>query len=235
MAKKFRKLWFFLCSKIRLKERTHLATTWFFSRIYSKQIIHFIGDSHVSAYGRGRYFIAHHIGPATAYKLESLSSTTNSNQKLFKELGKINKKRDIAVLVFGEIDCRMHIYKQFVRHGGTTSIPELVEITILKYGIVLKKIETAGYSFFVSGVVPAATQGNIYDNPYYPDSTTRLTINREFNKQLRSFCTQKGYRYLDIQSEFADFSGFISRNFSTDGLHLNQNAIPKLEKLLGLC
>ena len=148
------------------------------------------------------------------------------------ELGKINKKRDVVVLVFGEIDCRMHINKQFLKHGETTSIPELINETISKYSEAIKQVNDAGYSIFVHGIVPAATQENIYNNPHYADRKTRLIINREFNKQLKSFCIKNGYRYLDIQSKFADESGFISKYFSTDGLHLNLKAILIIEKML---
>lgn len=217
-----------------LRDQIHLLFVWIFSRLLSRSIVHFIGDSHVVAYKKGRFFVSHHIGPATAYRLASLSSTTNSNKKLFTELKKINKQRDIVVLVFGEVDCRMHINKQFVKQNGSISIMELITRTIYKYGEVLAQVDKAGYLFFVHGIVPAATQGNIWGNPYYGDSKTRLTINSEFNKQLKTYCAKNGYPYLDIQSKFADESGFISPFFSNDGLHLNQKVVPIMEKWLNV-
>jgi len=197
-------------------------------------VVHFIGDSHVSAYSRGRYFLTHHIGPATAYNLASPSSTTHSNKKLFLELGKINKKRDVVILVFGEVDCRMHIYKQFVKNGGTISITELINRTISRYNCALKQVAEAGYNFFVYGIVPAASQENIWGTDFYPDGKTRLIINREFNEHLKSFCAKNSYLFLDVQSKFADESGFISKFFSTDGLHLNQNVLPIMGKMLNI-
>ena len=223
-----------LLFKIRLRERTHLASTWFLSRVFCRSLVHFIGDSHVFSYCKGRFFRAHHIGPATAYKLASEFSTTNSRHKLLVELRKVNKKRDIVVLVFGEIDCRMHINKQFIISGGKISLKELIEETINKYGIALKEVSQSGYSFLVYGILPAATQGNIYENPYYADKPVRLIINREFNKQLKDFCNRNGYRFLDVQAIFADESGFISEHFSNDGLHLNKMATPILEKMLSI-
>ena len=231
--KKFR-IVSFLFSKIRLHERTHLINAWIFSRMHSRSLVHFIGDSHVSAYSHGRYFLTHHIGPATAYMLSSPSSTTHSNEKLFLELGKINKKRDVVVLVFGEVDCRMHIYKQFVKNGGTISITDLIDKTISRYKCTLKQVDEAGYTFFVYGIVPAASQENIWGTQFYPDCKTRLIINSEFNEQLKSFCAKNTYHFLDVQSKFTDESGFISKYFSTDGLHLNQNVLSIMDKWLNI-
>jgi hypothetical protein len=231
--KKF-KIVSFLFFKIRLKERAHSINAWFFSRMYSRSLFHFIGDSHVSAYSKGRYFLTHHIGPATAYKLASSSSTTHSYEKLFLELRKINKKRDVVVLVFGEVDCRMHIYKQFVKNHSAISIAELIDKTISRYKCALKQVDDAGYNFLVYGIVPAATQENIWNTDFYPDGKIRLIINREFNEQLKIYCAKNSYRFLDVQSKFADESGFISKYFSTDGLHLNQNVLPIMNELLNV-
>jgi lysophospholipase L1-like esterase len=183
-----------------------------------------VGDSHVFSFKEIDLFILHHIGPATAYNLCSQSSSTKSNSKLCKVLRKINKERDIVVLVFGEIDSRIHIYNQYMKHEKAISIPQLIDKTIQNYGKILDQIEKEGFSFLVFGIPPASREGNIYNYPFYADEETRIFISRTFNKKLKQFCAQKNYRYLDIQSRFADSSGLISKAFALDKIHLNEKA-----------
>jgi lysophospholipase L1-like esterase len=169
-------------------------------------------------------FIIHHIGPATAYNLYSASSTTKSNAKLVRILRKVNKKRDIVVLSFGEIDSRIQIYNEYMKQGRTISMLQLIDKTIQNYDKVLQSIENEGFSFFVCGIPPASEVGNIYNYPFYADEETRIFISRRFNEKLKEFCAQKEYRYLDVQSRFAEPSGLISKAFTIDGIHLNEKA-----------
>jgi lysophospholipase L1-like esterase len=206
------------------RERLHDLHSLFLSRLYSKPLIHVIGDSHIFSFRGINLFIIHPIGPATAYNLHSRSSTTKSNAKLWRILRKINKKRDIVVLVFGEIDSRIHIYNQYMKQRTEISIPQLIDKTIQNYDRVLQLIEKEGFSFFIYGIPPAAREENIYHFPFYADEETRILISREFNEKLKNFCRRKNYRYLDIQSRFANSSGFISQAFAADKVHLNEAA-----------
>jgi lysophospholipase L1-like esterase len=169
-------------------------------------------------------FITHHVGPATAYNLCSHSSTTKSNEKLFSTLKKINKKRDIVVLAFGEIDCRLHIYNQYMKHEKKTSIENLIFNTIENYGKVIQEIKKAGYSFFVYGIPPASRDENMYNCPFYASKDMRVHISRLFNRKLKEFCEDKNYIYIEFQSKFEDESGLISEIFSEDTIHLNMKA-----------
>jgi lysophospholipase L1-like esterase len=215
---------FRVATYVHVRKRLHDLHSLFLSKIYSKPLVHVIGDSHIVAYKRINLFITHYVGPATAYNLYSQSSKTKSNAKLFRILKKINKKRDILVLVFGEIDSRMHIYYQYMKQGRVISMSQLIDKTIQNYNKVLELIEKEGFSFFVYGIPPAARLENVYHFPFYADEETRVIISREFNEKLKEFCARKKYRYLDIQSKFADESGFISKAFAADRVHLNETA-----------
>lgn len=204
--------------------RVHDLHSLFLSRLYSKPLFHIVGDSHIFSFKKINLFVLHHIGPVTAYNLYSHTSTTQSNAKLCRTLKKINKKRDILVLVFGEIDSRIHIYNQYMKQGRAISMPQLIDNAIQNYGKVLQSIEKEGFSFFVYGIPPASREGNIYNYPFYADEETRIFISRKFNEKLKEFCNRKNYRYLDIQSRFADESGLISKPFATDKIHLNEKA-----------
>jgi hypothetical protein len=74
--------------------------------------IYVIGDSHIGIFTRSSLFMVFHIGPATAYNLIKETSTIGSNEKIQKIIS-LMKKGDILIPVFGEIDCRIHIYYQF--------------------------------------------------------------------------------------------------------------------------
>ncbi len=209
---------------VQPRKRLHDLHSLFLARLYSKPLIHVIGDSHVFSFKKFDFFIIHHIGPATAYNLHSQSSTTKSNAKLCRILKKINKTRDFVVLVFGEIDSRIHIYNQYMKQGMVVSIPQLIDKTIQNYGLVIESIEKEGFNFFICGIPPASRQENIYHYPYYADEETRILISRKFNEKLKDFCARKNYQYLDLQSRFADKSGLISNTFDLDTIHLNEKA-----------
>lgn len=101
-------------------------------------IIHVIGDSH-SLLFQHDLFIIHHIGPATAFKLSSNISTTDSKKKSWHILQSLSKNnRNIVLLVFGEIDCRIHIYNASIKQNIPLEVA--VQNTISAYSIFLKEL-----------------------------------------------------------------------------------------------
>jgi hypothetical protein len=196
------------------------------SRLLRKTFIHVLGDSHVGAFRSSKIFLVHFIGAATAYNLRQKKSSTHSNKKLFRIIKRIDKKRDTVILVFGEVDCRIHIYYQYRKNKGKYTIDQLIENTILSYGEVLKELSDMGINFFVYGVPPAAKQGNIYKCIFYAPPKKRSEISRKFNGRLKKYCQDKGYKYIDIYSKTCDAEGFIKRQYSVDdGVHLNGKAM----------
>jgi len=200
-----------------------------FSQIYyrllNKPLIHVVGDSHVFVFKDKRMFIAHHIGPATMYNLNKKDSNTKSNEKLFDVINKINRKKDILMLVFGEINCRIHIYYQYKKQNEKFTIIELIDRTISNYGEVLKKIKENGVRFCVYGIPAAATEKNIYNYPFYATPEIHSYIYKEFNNRLKHFCEKNKYVYIDIYPKVSDDKGYISKEFSGDKIHLNKKIV----------
>ena len=195
-----------------------------YSRACNKPLIHMIGDSHVKMFRGNRLFVVHHIGAATAHNLGKPNSATNSNRKLFNIIDKISRK-DIVVLVFGEIDCRVHIYYQYKKNNERRAIGELIDGTISNYGRVLEELRGAGIKFLVYGVPPATKVRDEYRYPFYAPPEIHGQINRTFNERLKEFCEETGYEYIDVHSRFSDESGFMLREYAADEIHLNGRVV----------
>jgi hypothetical protein len=233
-----------------LTQANHVCS-FLYARVLDKPLIHVIGDSHSWAFKRNRSFIVHNIGPATAYNLNKTNSTVRSNEKLFDVIRGINKKKDVVILVFGEIDCRVHFFNQYKKSKEKVSIDELMDKTISNYGDVLGQLSDAGVNFIVYGILPAAkhiirypvytTEGmkkelsdefkNNY--PYRATPEMRCTINKKFNMRLKSYCFDHGYKFIDIYPVVADKDGFISDAFTADEIHVNGRIMPFIKESLG--
>lgn len=191
-----------------------------YSRLRNKPLIHVIGDSHAKALRGQRLFIVHHLGAATAYNLRKQNSTTQSNKKLFHIVRRLGG-RDVALLVFGEVDCRIHIYYKYMKGGESKSIGDLIDDTVSNYGEVLKRLGELGIRVFVFGVPPATKVRNEYGYEFYAPLEIHAEINRLFNEKLRSFCERNGFGYIDVHSRFSDEAGYVLKEYAADEIHLD--------------
>jgi hypothetical protein len=200
------------------------AYTVLYARVLNKPIIHVVGDSHVVPFRGSMPFLAHHLGAATAYNLNKKNSSTKSNEKLFKVIEKLGKK-DIVMLSFGEIDCRIHIYYQHKKSDERYSISDLIDRTIANYGEVMAQLKQREVNFCVYCVSPATKVGNEYKYPFYGVPEVRSQINRMFNEKLKAFCWKNGYKFIDIYDKVADKDGLMLKEYSGDDIHLNKKAV----------
>ena len=198
--------------------------TFIYCTLLNKQIFYVIGDSHTFIFMRKKHFIVYHLGPTTAYNLKNKSSTTNSNENLWKKINKINKKH-ILILVFGEIDCRIHIYYQYRKNNRKIKLIKLIDNTINSYGQLLEKLKFIDLNFYVLGIPPASKQDNIYDYKFYAPPRMRSLISREFNMRLKQYCLNNNYKYIDVYQKTSDKNGFILNNYAKDEVHLNAKVL----------
>ena len=202
-----------------------------YARIYGKPLIHVIGDSHGKAFRGHRQFIVHHLGAATAHNLIKSNSSTNSNKKLFNLVERLNS-RDVVLLVFGEIDCRIHIYYQYKKNNEKRTIHELIDGTISNYGVILNELRNLNINFIVHGVPPATQVRNEYRYPFYASPEVHCQINAIFNERLKVFCKDNKYPYIDIHSRFSDDDGFMLKEYAADEIHLNSNVADYVKREL---
>ena len=190
-----------------------------------------IGDSHTNIFQNSPLFQVFHIGPVTAYNLIKEGSSTKSSEKI-NEILNIVKKGDIVILVFGEIDCRIHIFYQYKKNHETQTISELIKKTIHNYCTFVRKIKKQEIEVCIYGITPPGEEGNIYNYPYYADRKLQQKIYHEFNSELKSYCNDFRINFLDIFPLVSDKSGFLLKEYSDDGLHLNNKILPSIEKML---
>jgi len=196
------------------------------ARLFNSCIIHVIGDSHVKPFIYKCPFLVEHISQATAHNLVKEHSFTRSAEFLRLFLSKINKKRDIVFLVFGEIDARVHIYLQYGKSGKTVSIDTLIDRTVERYGLAITRIKEDGFAVCVHGIPPAASKEFITALPFAGNARERSGISRKFNEKLRDFCRSAGVPYVDIQSIASDEKGFIKKFYLADEVHCNSRIVP---------
>jgi hypothetical protein len=208
----------------KLRDSLVDAYTVIYGRLLNKPLIHVIGDSHVVPFRGSMPFLVHHLGAATAYNLTKKNNTTKSNEQLFKMINKLGEK-DIVMLSFGEIDCRIHIYYQHKKSNERHSISELINRTISNYGEVMAQLKEREVNFCVYCVSPATNVGNEYKYPFYGTAEIRSQINRMFNEKLRAFCQSKGYKFIDILDRVADRDGLMLQEYAGDDIHLNRKAV----------
>jgi lysophospholipase L1-like esterase len=195
-----------------------------YARALKEPLIHVVGDSHVVPFRGSMPFLAHHLGAATAYNLNRKNNTTRSNEQLFKVIDKLGKK-DIVMLSFGEIDCRIHIYYQHKKSGGKYSVEELIDRTIANYGEVMAQLKEREINFCIYCVSPATKVDNEYKYPFYGTPEIRSQINRTFNEKLRSFCQKNGYAFIDVYDSVSDKDGLMLKEYASDDIHLNKKAV----------
>ena len=218
-------VWYLVTFRARgLKRSLFDCYSVLYSKLFGKPLIHVIGDSHGKVFRGNRQFIVHHLGAATAHNLAKQQSTTSSNRKLFNIIDSISRK-DVVLLVFGEIDCRIHIYYQYRKNGERRAIDELVDDTVSNYGEVLEKLRNLGVNFVVYGVPPATEVRNEYRYPFYASPEVHCRISSIFNERLKDLCSKRDYPYIDIHSRFSDENGFMLKDSAADEIHLNGQVV----------
>jgi hypothetical protein len=196
------------------------------ARLNNSGIVHVIGDSHVKPFIYRFPFLVHHISQATAHNLIEAKSFSRSNEYLHWFLSQVNRNKDVVMLVFGEIDARVHIYLEYGKSGKTIGYDELIKNTINRYGQVIQQLKVDDYSVCVHGIPPAASKDFITALPFAGKPRERSEISRVFNIKLKQFCESSEVLYIDIQSFAADKEGFIKKYYLADEVHCNSHIVP---------
>lgn len=197
----------------------------FIRQLRGERFVHIIGDSHTLAF-QHCILKVHYLGAVTAYNLVNENSSSGGREKLFKVINSL-KKEETVLLVFGEIDVRIHIYNQYMKKK--VSIEKLINNVIRNYSQVIEEIKEKNFKVGVYNIVPPGPQGNIYNYPYYAKWSLRLKITQMMNEQLKNFCRKNGIFFVDIfdqvvNSQKLSKRSFRRRKYIFDDVHLNDQA-----------
>jgi hypothetical protein len=204
----------------------HNARWKVYATVFNKGLAHFIGNSHARTFKLQPGMIAHVISAATAHNLAKENSTTSSRKRLFDSLSRVNRRRDAVIMVFGEVDCRFHIYYQYMKNEKKLTIEELIDHTISNYGKVLTELKDKGFHLYVCSVVPASWREHSTAYPFYGSPDMRSRITRIFNNKLQILCTENGICFIDMYKPAADDNGLIKPEYKLDDIHLNEKIVP---------
>jgi lysophospholipase L1-like esterase len=195
-------------------------------------MIYVVGDSHTAIFKNDPAFQVVEIA-GTAHNLINVKSTSNSNQKLQQVIDSIDKNSDLVMLVFGETDCRFHIYYQAQKRG--VSISDIINETVFNYGLALHWLRGSGIIPIVFGIPPPGTYDRfVFDTPSKPYASPEILakIYSEFNSKMKIFCSKRAFAYIDIYSKTVDDKGFLKKEYAADAVHLNLNAKPLILEML---
>ncbi len=201
-------------------------------KITKKPIFHIIGDSHTLCF-QHETFIIHHIGPATAYKLDFEKSTTKSREKVLKIINEIYRDKPINVIfVFGELDVRIHINK--ISNQKKIGIDKVILETVTRYFNFLNFVKKTYplINIYVLNVFPQGEEKNIYNYPFYANREKRILIGKKMNKELRDFSNKNNFKFVYVYEQLIDKKGKRIKKFMFDDVHFNRKIMPFVLKSL---
>lgn len=209
----------------------------FIRQLKGKKFIHIIGDSHTLSF-QDPVLKVHYLGAVTAYNLVNEHSSSGGREKLFKVINSL-KKGETVMLVFGEIDARIHIYNQYMKNRKKISLEQLVNNVVRNYTQVIEELKKKNFKVGVYNIVPPGPQDNIYGYPYYANWEVRLKITRMMNDQLRNFCRKNRIFFIDIFNQVINYGKISKKSFRReeylfDDVHLNDRVTKLVIKELKL-
>lgn len=205
---------------------TFLSLVRFLYMLFGGRVVHVIGDSHSLAFQDYRILV-HHLGAVTAYNLVRSHSSTGGREKLLSVINRIRKK-DSVMLVFGEIDSRIHVYNQYMKQQKRIPMLKIIKNIIANYSQIIDEIKKKGINVVIYNLVPPGNQGNVYKYPYYAGWKTRLWITKKMNALLSEICKRRGIKFINIFEELVNKDQVSPKNyrrkeFIFDEVHLNEN------------
>jgi lysophospholipase L1-like esterase len=204
------------------------------------QVIHCIGDSHVSLFS-GLDAIApywpheapslisafklYHLGPVLAYNLIAEKSTTKSKAKLTEILRTVLPPSSWVLLCFGEIDCRAHLLKQAEKSGRSNEV--IVRTCVDRYFKALQFVQEMGHKPIAYNAIPSARRNKPTTGfPTYGNCRQRNQITQIFNDYLELCCREAQIPFVDTFDSFVNKRGLTNRAYYMDRIHLSRRALP---------
>lgn len=126
----------------------------------------------------------------------------------------------IAVFCFGEIDVRMHIYKQVQLGRNEDEIIDTLTINYIK--TIVKQKENGVIPVIMSITPPNSTEPNpmaVGENKH------RSRYCYKMNESLRKLCAENSIDFLDVYDKYKDENGLLRTELSDGNYHIKQNSM----------
>ena len=209
------------------------------SEVRTHELIHCIGDSHVSLFSGVDYlqnplphpsvdklpqFRVHRIGPGLAYNLCKEGTTTRSRERMIEILEGLTKGSRV-MLSFGEVDCRAHLIQQAEKSGQDwNSITQSCAHRYIEGAEIVKEM---GFQLIIYNVIPSSRHTK--PGKAYPTSGSCLERNEItilFNQAVAQICHDKGTPFIQTFFKLVNDSKLTRSIYYFDKIHLSQRALP---------
>jgi len=183
--------------------------------------IYIIGDSHCNSFGYHSKFEKIWMNKKINEMYLSRTAFNLHKYKLqFEQLLEQVTSNDILLCIFGELDCRLHIYNKY----RTTNTPLilLIQRTVISYINFLVQYQNKYNQLCVVHIVPPGTEPQyVWNFKYYGTREERRMITEIFNYMLMKECMNNHLPFLDVYDDLVDDNGWLYKHISRDDVHLN--------------
>lgn len=191
-------------------------------------MIHVFGDSHAEGFKGLPQYTVHTIGRCTAYNLINPESTTQGGVKIKNIISKLDPKHWL-LFIFGEIDCRVHIYQKYMEEEQGKPIQWYINETVNRY---LDYVEQYKPRAIICTIPPAGYEGNVFKYPFYGSPRIRAYINYVYNKSLKREARKRDIPCVDVYTETVLVNGLADKKYLRDSIHYNHKAIKMIDMKL---
>lgn len=216
-------------------------------RHFQKNTIIVLGDSHVNFFSGNEElsflpiggeintcpenspypFTPLHLGPCLAYNCNRYQTSTSFRDKVDFLCQSFIQPHARILCCLGEIDLRVHVFKQTVQGGR--SYQQVVDDILTQYMEFLLRLQEQGYQVSCWGPIASQSEACPLD-PKFPRNGTEVERNKAteyFNRQLSHLCQQKGILFLSIFDKMITSDYLTLEHYlSSDHCHLGQAALP---------
>lgn len=190
-----------------------------------------LGDSHVLPLGSRRGVFRKHLGPITLNRF----GRTNEARNSFRSISKLWPQKKEAqgfqflptiVLSFGEIDLRVHVFRQAKIQSISTS--EVVSQLVQSAVNAISELRQVTQARIV--MLAPTPPTDVVSNPRFPTSGSladRISWNRQYSSEIKSRIAEIGFgnvELLDVSHLFVTSAGSLAESFSDGNVHYSKQA-----------
>jgi lysophospholipase L1-like esterase len=180
-------------------------------------MIEAFGDSHAGKFGGHPSFkYCWDLGQATAHNI-CVERTSNGGLQKLQECLYFYDPENVLLFVLGEIDCRIHFFRQSIIQGRP--YVDLMTETVGRYGTIIKAVREHDRPLVcVLDVPPAQPVGNTFDIDHYGSQDERAEISALFNIVLGAWCERVEIPFIKLYPYIADERGWLKEEYVLEDL-----------------